>query len=191
MRIYLHSILRYAAFYTLGFVFFSFSVEPLAAILRNFFPSLFPTFNPIFEKEAYIASYATIEIIAAVIAILLSTVVAIRFDNERYEGVIKKTDGFYTIKSALPIYFSDFWKADLISAVLVPIPFIILAAIKFPEKIVDWINIFVISTQAFTNEFGFVLGSLIIILASIIFRIPAAVSGLFRWRGLWLSDIGK
>ena len=191
MKMYVKSILRYLGFYALGFIFFGFAVEPVGIILKAVMPFAFPNYNPIYEKEQYIESYANIELITAIITIIIATVIAVAFDNLRYEAVIKRTDGFYTIKEEFPSYFSEFWLADILSATIVPLTFIIFSAFTLPEKLAEWTDILVYSTRAFTNQCGLILGGVLLLITSVISRLPAAIVALRRYRGMWLADIGN
>ena len=160
-------------------------------ILRTTFPHAFPSYNPVTEKEAYLALKESADLISAIITVILAPIVAVTFDNTRSEAVLSKTDGFYRIGDCLSLYTSEFFIPDLISSLAVPMPFIILSCFSFPERAADIINPVNATTIAFTDKLGVIFGGMLILAISLLARLPAAISGLKRWRGIWLADIGN
>ena len=191
MNKYINSLLRYFCFYLISSAFLLFISEPMFEILRTIFPLAFPSYNPITEKEAYLALKESANLISAIITVTLATIVAVAFDNMRYEVVISKTDGFYRIGGCLSLYTSEFLVPDLISSLAVPMPFIILSCFSFPERAADIISHINATTLAFTDKLGVFWGGMLILAISLLARLPAAISGLKRWRGIWLADIGN
>ncbi len=199
MKKYSHSILRYFVIYTLGFAIFHL-ISVLAGVIYNFLseklPNSFPDYNPLTEKAAYLSLEATLALICAAVTVLILTVLAVRYDDERYEFIISKTDGFYTLTEGGKIYARNYLCCDIISSVTVPLPFFLITRIDFPESSAGILKItenvletVTLPTEAFSDKLGFGLGIAVAIAVSLISRIPAGYTGLKRWRGLWLSDI--
>ena len=199
MKKYAHSILRYFLIYALGFVPF-YIVRVLSEVIYNALsdkiPSIFPSYNALTQKAQYLSLEATLALICAIVTVFILTVLALTYDNERYEFIISRTDGLYTLKNGAKIYLDRYLYADAVCATLVPIPFFIMTKITFPEDSVkalrilgDALTTLTSPTEAFISKLGLGFGIATAILASIFSRIPAAYMGLRRWRGLWLSGL--
>ena len=177
--------------------------HPVSSLLRAVYTAMnmrfeaaFPIYNPITDGEAYIEFEKNFAVCAAAVIFFLLSLVSSVFDNERYEYMIKKTEGFYKIKDGFRIYYPRYAAADAVSAIISHIPLFILTLLVFPKteirlllQLEEWVNGFLIAHSAFTDKFGFTLGfaSAAVVLLSA--KIPASILGLRRWRGLWLSDV--
>ncbi len=164
--------------------------------LNSRFETVFPIYNPITDGEMYLEFEKNLAAcVAAVIFFLLSLISAV-FDNERYEYMIKKTEGFYKIADGLRIYSARYAAADAVSAIIAHLPLFLFSLFKFPKTEVrflllleEWVDGFLISAHAFTDRFGFTFGVAAAALILLSAKIPASILGLRRWRGLWLSDV--
>ena len=198
MKKYFYSVWRYFLLYLLGFIVFdvfNFLIGELNEYLSIFFPGLFRVHNPITSHEAYVLQNARIAFLAAAISILTLSIIAVKHDNLRYEFLISRTDGFYTVKEGLSIYKSSFLAADIVTSLFVPCSTVWLTLIKIPENAPKFLKIsggyledFLVIPHAFIGLCGFVGGIVLLLLVSLISRLPAALLGLLYWRGSWLSN---
>ena len=198
MKKYLGSFWRYFSFYLLGFIaffLFSFLVRHLNEFLSGVFPDLFKIYNPISNREELILQNRNIAFISAILSVFMLTFLATRQDNSKYENIISKTDGFYRMRDGVKLYFSEFAYADAISAILVPLSTVFISLVKIPNdaakflKIVaDCLDGFLAIPLAFTERCGFTAGVILLVLISVVARIPSTLLSLAHWRGVWLSS---
>lgn len=201
MKKHAHSILRYFLIYALGFAVF-YVVRALTdvvyGILSDKIPEAFPTYNPLTDKAELSSLEETLAFISAVVTVFVLTLLSVKYDNERFEFIISKTDGFYTLGEGAKIYAKNYLFADILTSITVPVPFFIATFIKIPQGGVkamrileDILGTLTAPSFAYTDKLGFGFGISVAISASLLFRIPAALAGLKRWRGLWLSDVDR
>lgn len=113
----------------LGLLINTFAVQ-VYELLFEHFPEAFPLYNPVFEKAEYEAFILTVAYVSVSAMFLLTVYICQRFNNDRFEYVITKTDGLYKIPEILKTYVSKFALSDFISSVItalfftVPIYFI-------------------------------------------------------------------
>ena len=198
MKKYLHSFLRYFLFFIIGFIIFSlfaFLTKHLNEFLAGIFPNFFKIYNPVSNHEELVLQNQNFALISAILSVLTVTFIAIRYDNLRYEHLISQTDGFYTVKRGADIYRSEFLGADLFSSILVPSLTLGLTLINIPNdahrflKILEnFLGEILVIPLAFTERFGFIFGAALLVLISVILRIPAIYISLTHWRGIWLSS---
>ncbi len=201
MKKYFQSALRYFAVYLCGFLAFavvSFLVNAAFNLLCEWFPAVFRKYDFISEEELAESLSQKLKLTCGIISVFLLEIIAVKYDNARYEYLISQTDGFYTIKSGARLYISEYLYADILSSVLVPITtfwmiFIRIgeAAPKFLKFMAGYLNSFLAVPLSFAEKYGIIYGILLLILTSLLSRVPAIWLGLRRWRAVWLSDIGK
>ena len=198
MKKYLHSFLRYFLFSIIGFILFfifSFLTRHLNEFLSGIFPTLFKIYNPVSNREELVLQNQNIALISAIASVFTLTLIAIWQDNLRYEHLISKTDGFYTIKQGAEIYRREFLGADLFSSVIVPAFFLGLTLINIPNSAPRILRVLgnclteiLVIPLAFTERLGFILGGALLIFVSVASRIPTVYLSLAHWRGIWLSS---
>ena len=198
MKRYFYSVLRYFLLYLLGFIAFyilNYLLGALNEFLAGVFPKLFKLYNPITSRDELVLQKARIALLSAVISVLTVTVIAVKHDNFRYEFLIAKTDGFYTLKEGFEIYKSAFLGADILSALTVPFSTVWLTLIKIPDTapravkvIFDYVENLLAIPNSFIALLGFVPAIIALLTVSLLSRLPAAMIGLLYWRGSWLSN---
>ena len=201
MKKYVHSILRYFTLYAFGFALLfvlGALIQSVYASLSDTVPTVFPSYNPITQKAELTSLEATLSLISATVTVFILTFITVKYDNERFSFMISETDGFYTLREGGKIYLQSYLYADLVSSVCVPLPFLLMTQISFPEDSVKSVKVFeniletiLSTTSAFVDKLGFFGGALAAIAVSILSRFPAGYSGLKRWRGMWLSDVDR
>jgi len=127
--------------------------------------------------------------------VLAVTVIAVKHDNLRYEFLIAKTDGFYTLREGAQIYKSEFLGSDILTALTVPLTTAGLTLIKIPDTaprairvIFDYVDNLLVISDSFIAVFGFIPAIFALLAVSLLSRLPATVLGLLYWRGSWLSN---
>jgi len=190
-------LLKYFLIYSFGLILF-FAFDALMThigypVLNNFFPNLVVKYNPVLQKEDYLATMRAMSFIAAVLTVFSLNCIDVIYDNSRLEELVGKTDGFYRLPQGLKIYTGAFLGTDILSAALAPAIYIPLTLIALPEKLVrlmEIIDVPLIMTNAVVDVLGRFFGFFVIFAVSLLGRALGVYLGLKRWRGLWLSDIG-
>ena len=198
MKRYFYSVLRYFLFYLLGFIAFyilNYLFDATNEFLAGVIPGLFKTYNPITSHDELAMQKARIALLSAAVSVLAVTVITVKHDNLRYEFLIGKTDGFYTVKEGFSIYISAFLGADILSALTVPFATVWLTLIKIPDTapralkvIFGYADNLLAIPNAFIAACGFIPAILALLTVSLLSRLPAALLGLLYWRGSWLSN---
>ena len=101
MRKYVSGFVRYLLFYLAGFLIFylmRYCVSAVLTMLSEELPKLFVIENPIKDREAYDNQQLNLAFISGIITLYIVTNLAVKYDNERFEHVVEKTEGFYTLR---------------------------------------------------------------------------------------------
>ena len=196
MRKYLFSFIRYALIYFLGFIAF-YLFTYLLGILNGFFstylPEYFKVYNPITDRAELDRQNTLIAFFASVISVFLISLITVRDDNFRYELMISKTDGFYTVGRGLSIYFRELLFVDAAVSVVIPMSTYWLTLIKIPNDapralliLRDVLSVFAVIHASFTAELGLITGAFAIVLVSLVSRFVSVCHALSYWRAAWL-----
>lgn len=159
------------------------------------FGEAFPLFNPITDKAAYFAFNSALQIIAYTVSLLIFVYFSVRTDNDRYEYIIEKTEGFYTVKEGYPLYtgrylVSDIWASVLAGAILtVPVEFIpdrlfslsLFSVLEAPKAVIS----------LFPSPLGVAVGAVLLSTVILISHFPAIVFSLKVWRTGWLTAFSE
>ncbi len=86
-------------------------------LLYKFFPDTFPLYNAVFDKEQYVAFTHAVAIITVSLTLILTVYIAGRYNNDRFEYIITKTDGLYRISDVFKTYICIFGISDASSSV--------------------------------------------------------------------------
>ncbi len=199
MRKYCSSFFRFFLIYVFGFLAFtaaSFLVSVFYNVLNGALPSVFPRYNFVTEPELAESLAEGLRLTSGILSVFLLELLAVKYDNSRYEYLISRTDGFYTLKEGAVIYVKGYLFADVASAVLVPLTTYSLVFINIGDKaprilrmLEKPLNTFISIPLSFTEKFGLTVGALLLIAVSLLSRAASAYFGIKRWRAIWLSDI--
>ena len=199
MKVYIRALIRLFLWLLISFLLFFIAVSFMRVIyseLHMRFGDRFPTYSPVTDKEKYTEFENNLALCASGAVFFILSLISTVFDNERYEYMIKITDGLYTIKNGVPIYAKRYTAADTLASLTAILPLFLMTLISFPKTNIkfilaleEWLTGFLVCPLSFVNKFGLIFGYALS--AAIIFaaKIPSAIIGLRRWRGLWLSDI--
>jgi hypothetical protein len=160
--------------------------------LCEWFPSVFVNYSPVSEPEAYAVLSAILDIAVASAAILIISYISVRYDNERMEYMISKTEGLYSLKDGSKLYFPRYFLADVAVSLAVVLPFVIASAFvpehvhKFVDPVFDYLFSFV---RIYTSHLGIALGAFVLCLSLLVGRTLSGLRSLKAWQGIWLSEV--
>ena len=199
MKIYARAFIRYFIFYALSFAAFSvlrMILGNIVSLISLYYPNVLPDINEISEPEKYERFEQLLSFITGMLTLLLPAYISIAYDNERFEYIISKTDGFYKISEGAKLYFPKYFLPDTIASIIAPIPIFALKFIPIPNErrriiklIGDTLDSFLSFSNSFTNYLGEIFGIALLILIPIILKLIFAYPALKRWRAIWLSNI--
>ena len=196
---YVNPIVIYLLVYIFGMFLFaagSAIARYAYAYMNHLFPTAFPMFSPVSEKDGYEAYLKFIDITAVFIAVFLINYLAMRFDNSKFEYMISKTDGQYTVKDGMKLYVKEFYVSDIISALIFPTLLAIMPYFipSIDETSVPIVNFFIGLLESFF-WFGGIMEAhchilvtvASVITVSLVLRAVCTLGALKKWRAAWLS----
>ena len=174
----------------------AFAVENLLyPALISEFPGFLPDYSFVNEREKYEQLHRILKMISAVIAAIFISYLSVRYDNERFEYMITKTEGMYTLRDGIALWYPRYVRSDLLVAVIIPLLAVILESrviplLTFlPESAKDLLYLPLSLSSAFVALFGEVWSIVILFLVIYASRLLAGLRALDRFRVVWLSDI--
>lgn len=175
-----------------GAVFFSLAHQ-VYEILYKWMPDTFPLYGAVTQKEQYRALNLTLSIIAMLANLFLVTYLSARFNNDRFEFIISKTDGFYKIPDILRTYVYNFGISDLISSIIcgaifsIPVYFIPERFFSAGNVIVELLSL----SRTLAVELGAPLASILTILGLILSHATTLPLALKFYRAKWLTGFAE
>ena len=106
-----------------------------ASWLAEVMPVLFGRPSSISDPEGYERYELIITVITIALTLLPVTFFSMRLDNKRFEYIVVRTEGLYTIPDTARWHFETFWLSDLFSATVAPLVFT-LPVYLIPERFV-------------------------------------------------------
>lgn len=159
--------------------------------LCQWFPHTFTYYSPVTEPNEYALMTAILELLIATLAIVIFSYLTVRYDNERMEYMITKTEGMYTRREGASLYYPRYVRSDVIVSFVIPIPFVV-GMLFVPEEIpeiispvLDYLFGFV---SIFTDHLGYLFGTVTVCLLVLITRLASGYVSLGAWQGIWLSE---
>lgn len=198
-RKYLNPVILYLLVYIFGFVFLSVGTmlaRYAYAYMNYLFPKIFPIFSAVSEKESYEKYLTLLGSMGILISIWLINYFALRLDNAKFELMINRTDGQYTLAEGLPIFIREFGVSELIAAMLLPAilcipPYFIP---DFGVQSVPVVGFLILLLEnllwlgyACREHFSLFHGVLLVIIFSLVSRASLIPGALKKWRASWLS----
>ena len=168
-------------------------VGELYRFLSGLLPGVFPSYDIVNERDMYYAMEETLLLFALALSIFCVTYISLTRDNDRFEYIITKTDGFYEIKDVLKTYVDKFALSDIISCIIngtvfsVPMFFI---PIQFIER-GTFIATLAEPYKNATEAFGLYFGAVFVILALAISHLIILPFALRYYRAKWLSGFAE
>ena len=196
---YIYPIAIFLLVYLFGTLIFS-----LGTVVANYgysymnylFPRVFPTFSPISEKAEYEKYLCLVSTVGMLISYVIINFFSIRFDNKKFELVVSKTDGQYTVLEGMRLYLSEFLISDVISFVILPLVLVIpsYAIPKIEQTTVPVVNLLIAildyllwMSNAFKEYYSLTVALPIALVFAVIARLTVIPGALKHWRGAWLS----
>ncbi len=162
-------------------------------LLYKFFPDTFPLYNAVFNKEQYVVFTHAMAIITVSLTLILTTYIAGRYNNDRFEYIITKTDGLYRITDILKTYVCIFGIGDVVSSVFCGTLFT-LSVHFIPTQFFDsgsFIAEFLQPTKTLTEAFG-ALGSPIYVSLFLVFSHAVTLPLVLKYyRAKWLTGFAE
>ena len=125
-------------------------VTELYNLLNKLMPSVFPSYDITSGDVFFESIHTSLWFVSLLISLFTSVYFSLRYDNDKFEYIVTKTEGYYKIRGILPTYINIFGLSDAVSCVVlgsiftipfffVPIQFIknqsFLAKIAEPYKL--------------------------------------------------------
>lgn len=92
-------------------------------LLYKYMPNAFPMYSSIFEEEKYTRFINSISLISFSLTLFITTYICQRYNNDRFECIISKTDGLYRISAVLKTYVCNYGMSDLVASVICGVAF--------------------------------------------------------------------
>lgn len=156
--------------------------------LSEIAPSIFASYNQVTQKEEYEALAALLSLIAVFIAVFAINFLCAIYDNERYEELVKATDGLYRLPRVLPAYLKTTLLRDVAAPVLPHLLALSLSLVQYPERMEGFIAFYFAPQRELLAAFGFASALLFSLLVAVAARLLAAPIALKRYRGLWMTS---
>jgi hypothetical protein len=122
------------------------------------------------------------------LSLLMINYLSLRLDNKRYERIISLTDGRYTMREGLSLYFSEFALSDaVVPLILTPLVSLPLLPIPRGTLLFDIVEPPLRLGHLSLDRFGIVKGLFVFYAITVLTRLVAATLALNRWRAAWLS----
>lgn len=103
----------------------SYIVIPFYSFLHISFPSVFPKPSVVLDPTGYARLEMWLFAVSALVVIMILTYVSMRLDNKRFELIVARTDGLYRLPKMSLEVLREFFLADLIPSVIVPLVYIL------------------------------------------------------------------
>ena len=196
---YLNPIWIYLIVYAFGFVSVSIgnAVARYAYAYMNYlFPKVFPLFSAVSEKEGYHKYLMLLCALGVFIAIFITNYLALRIDNAKFELMIKKTDGQYTLTDGAKLFFGEFGISELIVTLVLPlilvippffIPEIDVQTIPIAGLLIDIMEKLLWLGYTLREYFSIVNAIALVLIFSLVARAAVIPGALKKWRASWLS----
>ncbi len=92
-------------------------------LFYKYLPDVFPLYSSIFEEEKYTRFINSISLITFSLTLFITTYICQRYNNDRFEFIISKTDGLYKIAPILKTYICNYGASDLVASIFCGIAF--------------------------------------------------------------------
>ncbi len=103
----------------------SYIVIPFYSFLHISFPHTFPKPSAMLDPVGYARLEMWLWFVSAFVTVIILTYVSMRLDNKRFELIVARTDGLYRLPNMTLAVLREFFVADLIPSVIVPIVYIL------------------------------------------------------------------
>ena len=189
-RRYIAPIFIFLFFGMLGFVLeyvTEYLVPMCYDVLVHLFPDVFKDVSPLTQPMEYEELTKRFTVISVFLIFLVIHYVALRCDNKRFEYIINKTDGQYSMLEGLGLYLENFLVSDLICAVIVP-PVLIIPAYFIPVEIMSYgLDMPLWCGVSMMEHIDIVIATVLVIILSVVARFIVIFPTVKVWRAMWLT----
>ena len=180
---YLFSYLLLPAIYTAV----SLLVNTVYGVLTINLPEHFKYYSMITEPEEYATCQAVLMMVGMVLTLYLVQKFYFFLDNSRFEYMIVKTEGMYTMPEGLGLYYRSFLIDDIVTCALIS-AVLYFPALYIPERIMDYgLDLLFYPAEIMRGHLGDVWGFVLLVLIAILTRLVESVSAVKSYRANWLS----
>ena len=174
-------------------MFFRSLVNQFYNLLHGIMPDIFPIYNSVTKKDLYERLNENLDLTAFILTVFTTVFISQRFNNDRYEYIVSKTDGKYRINEVFGLYAKSFAISDVIASLLVGLVFTV-PTYFIPKQFFangSLISELLYIVKVPTNILGVYFGSLISVVlftaAHFVFLAPT----LGYYRAKWLSGFAE
>ena len=172
---------------SVAYILSSYVTRGVFMLLCEELPEIFSSKSEIADPDGYRVQSGVMLIFDLFLSLLLVNYLSLRLDNKRYERIISLTDGRYTMREGLSLYFSEFALSDaLLPLVLVPLVSLSLLPIPRGTLLFDIVELPLRLGYLSLDRFGIVKGLFVLYILTVLTRLVAATLALNRWRAAWL-----
>lgn len=169
------------------------TVSALYETLHIWLPGLFPTFDVVLEKDLFLKHRGRMNVFSVLLTLFITAYLSLRFNNERDEFIISKTDGLFEVKEVIPSYIKRFLVSDIVSCVIVSNLFAV-PIIFIPKQFLDTdglIASFLSQYNLCMDSFGEIGMPIFFTLSLLIMHIPALPLAIKSYRAKWLTGFAS
>lgn len=178
-------------FAAITYMLAGYAVQGTFNLLCEEMPELFSAASFISDPDGYERQKKVIALVTAFLAVSGVSYLSLILDNKRMEHIARVTEGRFTIPEGVGFYFKSFALSDLLSTVFPPL--ILSIPVYFiPEGWLDYGLRFPLYTSLeLCGVYGFINGTLLLTVISILARAAVVPIALSRWRAAWLSGTAE
>lgn len=185
----LSPLVIYTLAYLIGGVLFDIVNETVSAChgyLHAILPKAIPLYNAITAPQEHAVQAQIVSAIALFVTFLILNFASLRLDNAKNELIIKRTEGFYTLREGCDLYYKNFLVSDAVVTLLIPLvfnipaPFIPEAWQKYGTGIPLW------SSYAIKDIMSYTAAIPLCMILSFIARQMCVVGAVRHYRASWL-----
>ena len=181
--IYLFAYLFLPVIYTFASLF----VNTVYGTLTINLPEYFKYYSVITEPVEYAVSEAILASVALFLSLYFVQKIYFFLDNGRFEYMIVKTEGMYTMTDGLRLYYRSFWLDDILTCVLTS-AVLYFPTIYIPENVMKYgLDLIFYPANIMRGHFGDTVGFVILILMATFTRLAEAINAVKSYRANWLS----
>lgn len=168
-------------------------LSQIYGLLYKFMPDVFPLYNPVSGKEKYENFSFAMYLLSCIVSFVLTVYLSQRFNNDRFEFIITKTDGLYKIRDILKTYVCNFGLDDVISSLVngivftVPIYFIPMQFFSSGTIIAEFTEPIYRVTERLGAAGAALFASLALLLSHVLTLVPV----LKFYRAKWLTGFAE
>ena len=162
-------------------------VNTIYGVLTTNLPEYFKNYSVITHPHEYATCQAILSAITIFICLYFVQKIYYFLDNGRFEYMIAKTEGMYTMVEGLGLYYRSFWLDDILTCVLTSV-ILYIPVIYIPEKFMEMgVQFIFFPADVIYSHFGTVNGAILLPLMAVLSRAVESICAVKSYRANWLS----